>query len=95
MTTIVQDGGYVQGKKSEQTTLGKTSLLALAAWTVLGPVVGVWYANHVVVEEWRQSLPLPVTVSSNFLQNCAGGLMVWGVGLVMLGALSWFTRPRS
>ncbi len=93
MTTVVQDGDFVQARKSEPTRLGKIVPVALAAWVVLGPTIGVWLANQVIIDEWRQSAAQSLSYSAHVLHDYSAGVILWFIVLVVLGILTWRAHP--
>lgn len=95
MTTIVHGGGYADPKKSDLSVVAKVMLVALAAWAALGPVIGILYANTIIIRDWRSPAALSAHGPSNMLQNYSGGLAIWCAGLLILGLLSWRACSRS
>ena len=97
MTTITHIGGGTDTEIIEWTTAERLMVAGLIGWVVVGPVVGIWYANHIIIGEWGNPIiPPDSSFFSNVMFNFFGGTAAWFLGIVVLGILWWRAHaPKS
>jgi hypothetical protein len=92
MATVMRHGNGLPAENAEEALAGKVILVALLAWIVIGPLVGILYEFQVDTHDWYQpgaapAVPLEDIQAAYFSQalyNFFSGAVVWLLGVIAL-----------